>query len=160
MASSLEVIESEVDPRIVLESNLTATLDHITGEESPLGKELEGPVNRVVSKVVGGVAISKGIKDSGSSTVGIQITILLITIRSDVLEAVDDAEDLLSDLIIVLDHTFQAIGKAVVEGLADVLIEGVFFLLLHTNYVCIVAEDPACVKLGLQISWPVSKPRL
>jgi hypothetical protein len=160
MASSLEVIESEVDPRIVLESNLTATLDHITGEESPLGKELEGPVNRVVSKVVGGVAISKGIKDSGSSTVGIQITILLITIRSDVLEAVDDAEDFLSDLIIVLDHTFQAIGKAVVEGLADVLIEGVFFLLLHTNHVCIVAEDPACVKLGLQISWPVSEPRL
>lgn len=148
VSASLEVIESEVNPRIILESNLTATLDHITGEESPLGKELEGPVNSVVSKVVGGVAVSKGIKDSSSSTVRIQITILLITIRSDVLEAVDDAENFVSDLIVVRDHTFQAIGKAVFEGLADVLIEGVLFLLLHTNHASIIDRNPALSRLG------------
>jgi hypothetical protein len=141
VSASLEVIEGKVNPRIILESNLTATLDHITGKESPLGKELEGPVNGIVSKVVGGVTLSKGIKDSSSSTVRIQITILLITIRSDVLEAVDDAENIISDEVVVLHQTFQFVRKAIAESLVDVLIESVLFLLLHGyHYIILLGQ--------------------
>ena len=150
MASSLKVIEGKVNPRIILESNLTTTLDHITGEQNPLGEKPKSRMNGIVSKVVGGVGLSKGIKDSGGSTIGIHVTIiLLITIRSDVLEAIDNDENLVLDLVVVLHQTFQFVRKAIAESLVDVLIESVLFLLLHTNHVGIVAEDPACVKLGL-----------
>ena len=132
MSASLEVIEGKVNPRIILESNLTATLDHITGEQNPLGEKPKSLMDSIVSKVVGGVGLSKGIKDSGGSTIGIHVTIiLLITIRSDVLEAIDNDENLILDLVVVLDQAFQLIRKAVAESLVDVLSEDVLFLLLH-----------------------------
>jgi len=152
MASRLEVVERKVDPRIILESNLTATLDHITGEQNPLGKKLESVMNSIVSPVVGREGRSKGIKDSRGSTVGIHVTIinLIITIRSDVLEAIDKEENLVLDPVVVLHQTFQLIRKAIAESLVDVLSEDVLFLLLdRTGHVGIVAQEGRMSRLFL-----------
>ena len=147
MASSLVVIEGKADPRVVLESNLTATLENITGEQNPLGKKPKSVMNSIVSPVVGRIPTPKGIKDSGSTSVRIQFTIItLITICSNVLEAIDEEENLVFDLVVVLHQTVQLIQKAIAESLADVLIEGVLFLLLHTNHARIVGEAGALVK--------------
>jgi len=141
MASSLIVIEGKVNPLIILEPNLTATLDHITGEQNPLGKKLESVMNNIISPVVGRITTPKGIKDSGSTIVRFIHKLLIITTRSNVLEAIDEEENLVLDPFVVLHQTFQLIRKAIAESLVDVMGECVLFLLLHTNHVVIVVGE-------------------
>lgn len=154
MASSLVVIEGKVDPLIVLESNLTATLEHTTGEQNPLGKKLESVMNTIVSPVVCRITRSKGIKDSRGSTVGIHVTIinLIVTIRSNVLEAIDEEKDLLLDLVVVLHQTFQFGRKTIAESLVDVVIECVLLVVVNrAGHAAIVEQHPAFVKLGVEL---------